>query len=206
MIKKAMLGVSVALLAVSGAAIASHHGPGHGDPMGDKTVTRAEAQTHAATMFTKMDVNKDGKLDAGDREARQMARFDSADANKDGSVSRDEFAAARKAAGERRAEWKAKAKGERGAGEHGKRMGRHGPGMRGGMKGGMMMLAMADTNKDKAVSKDEFLVAHAKHFDTADANKDGSLTPDERKAAQAKMREHMKSMRGKGAPTPPPAG
>lgn len=204
MIKKAMLGVSVALLAVSGAAIAHNHGaghgPGHGDPMGDKTVTRAEAQTHAAAMFARMDVNKDGKIDAGDREARQMARFDAADANKDGAVSRDEFAAARKAAGERRAEWKAKAKGDHA--EHGKRMGRHGP----GMKGGMMMLAMADTNKDKAVSKDEFLAAHAKHFDTTDANKDGSLTPDERKAAQAKMREHMKSMRGKGAPTPPPAG
>lgn len=202
MIKKAMLGVSVALLAVSGAAIASHHGPGHGDPMGDKTVTRAEAQTHAAAMFTKMDVNKDGKIDAGDREARQMARFDGADANKDGSVSRDEFAASRKAAGERRAEWKDKAKGERGAGERGKRMGGHGR----GMKGGMMMLVMADTNKDKSVSKDEFLTAHAKHFDSADANKDGSLTPDERKAAQAKMREHMKSMRGKGGMTPPPAG
>lgn len=195
MIKKAMLGVSVALLAVSGAAIASHHGLGHGDPMGDKTVTRAEAQTHAATMFAKMDINKDGKLDAADREARQMARFDRADANKDGSVSRDEFAAARKAAGERRAEWKAK-------GEHAEHMGGHGR----GMKGGMMMLAMADTNKDKAVSKDEFLAAHAKHFDQADANKDGSLTPDERKAAMAKMREHMKSMRGKGGPTPPPAG
>lgn len=203
MIKKAMLGVSVALLAVSGAAIASHHGPGHGDPMGDKTVTRAEAQTRAATMFTKMDVNKDGKIDAGDREARQMARFDGADANKDGSVSRDEFAAARKAAGERRAEWKAKAKAERGErGEHGKRMGGHGR----GMKGGMMMLVMADTNKDKAVSKDEFLTAHAKHFDMADANKDGSLTPDERKAAQAKMREHMKSIRGKGGMTHQPAG
>lgn len=203
MIKKAMLGVSVALLAVSGAAIAHNHGADHGDPMGDKTVTRAEAQTHAATMFAKMDINKDGKIDAGDREARQMARFDRADANKDGSVSRDEFAAARKAAGERRAEWKEKAKGERAErGEHGKRMGGHGR----GMKGGMMMLAMADTNKDKAVSKDEFLAAHAKHFDTTDANKDGSLTPDERNAAQAKMREHMKSMRGKGAPTPPPAG
>ena len=201
MIKRAMLGVSVALLAVSGAAIAHNHGADHGDPMGDKTVTRAEAQTHAATMFAKMDINKDGKIDAGDREARQMARFDRADANKDGSVSRDEFAAARKAAGERRAEWKAKGEhGERG--EHGKRMGGHGR----GMKGGMMMLAMADTNKDKAVSKDEFLAAHAKHFNQVDANKDGSLTPDERKAAMAKMREHMKSMRGEGGMTPPPAG
>jgi len=64
------------LLAVSGAAIAHNHGaghgPGHGDPMGDKTVTRAEAQTHAAAMFARMDVNKDGKIDAGDREARQI--------------------------------------------------------------------------------------------------------------------------------------
>lgn len=198
MIKKAMLGVSVALLGLSGAAIASHHGPRHGDPLGDKTVTSAEAQAHAAAMFAKMDINKDGKLDAADREARQMARFDRADANKDGSISRDEFTAARKAAGERRAEWKRKGE----PGEPGKRMG--GPGH--GMKGGMMMLAMADTNKDKAVSKDEFLAAHAKHFSMADTNKDGSLTPDERKAAQAKMREHMKSMRGKGAMPPPPAG
>lgn len=197
--KKAILGFSVAALALGGVAIAKDHGPGK-DPMAGKTVTRAEAQAHAADMFAKMDLTKDGKLDTADRDARHMARFDKADANKDGTISRDEFTAGRKAGGE--------GKREHGRREHGGRMGGHG--------GGMMMLAMADTNKDKAVSKDEFLAAHAKHFDGADANKDGKLTPEERKAAHAKMRDHMKSMRGKdggmGAgheghmpPPPPPA-
>lgn len=211
--KKAILGFSVAALALGGVAIAKDHGPGK-DPMAGKTVTRAEAQAHATEMFAKMDLTKDGKLDTADRDARHMARFDKADANKDGAISRDEFTAGRKAGGEgaMREHRMGEGKGEHGKREHGMRMGRHG----GGMGGGMMILAMADTNKDKAVSKDEFLAAHAKHFDGADANKDGKLTPEERKAAHAKMRDHMKSMRGKdggmGAgheghmpPPPPPA-
>jgi len=60
------------------------------------------------------------------------------------------------------------------------------------------MMGMADTNKDGAVSRDEFLTGHARHFDMADANKDGSLTAEEREAAHAKMREHMRGMKGEG--------
>ena len=33
-------------------------------------------------------------------------------------------------------------------------------------------------------------------FESMDANKDGTVTPEERQAARAKMREHMRAMRG----------
>ena len=62
----------------------------------------------------------------------------------------------------------------------------------------MMMLRMADTNKDGAVSKDEFLVAHVKHFDMMDANHDGQLTQAERKAARQKMHAMAGGMRHGG--------
>ena len=51
----------------------------------------------------------------------------------------------------------------------------------------MMMLKMADSNKDGAVSRDEFLAVHAKHFNMMDANHDGQVTQPERKAARQKM-------------------
>ena len=72
------------------------------------------------------------------------------------------------------------------------------------VSGGMMM-RMADTNKDGAITRAEFVGASMKHFDMTDANKDGSVTPDERKAAMQKMREHMKEMRGKMGARPAPA-
>ena len=61
--KKTLIGLSLVALAASGVAIAQPMGGPGRDPMGDKTVTRAEAQTRAAEMFVKMDANKDGKLD-----------------------------------------------------------------------------------------------------------------------------------------------
>jgi EF hand len=180
------IGISVAAAALvavlAGAAIASEHG-GHGgrmDPFGDKTVTRAEVQAHAAAMFAKHDGNADGKLDAADRAAHHGAMFEKLDTNKDGSVSRAEFDAAHQ--GGRRGDG-AKAAGHD-KGEHGGRM-------------AMMMLHMADANKDKAVSKDEFVAAHAAMFDKADADKDGKVTPAERQAAHARMREHHKGMGGR---------
>lgn len=198
---KTFIGLSLAALALAGAAYAQDHQMG--DPMGGKTVTRAEAQAKAEERFAMMDVNKDGKLDAADREAHQTqmmtAMFDKVDANHDGTITKDEFMAAHKDG--------------MGGMEHGM-----GGGGMGGHKGGgmgMMMMHMADTNKDSAISKDEFVAAQLAMFDKADANHDGKLTPDERKAAHAKMREHMKMGRGgHGAmdghdmppPPPPPPG
>lgn len=186
--KKTLIGLSLVALAAGGVAVAQPMGGPGRDPMGDKTVTRAEAQTHAGEMFAKMDANKDGKLDAADREARRAERraemFARLDTDRNGSISREEFNAPRQ-----RGEGEGmKGEGRRGHGMHG---GMHGKGMRGGMMGGM-----ADANKDGAVSRDEFLAAHTRHFNAVDANKDGSLTPEERKAAHARMREQMRGMKG----------
>ena len=78
--------------------------------------------------------------------------------------------------------------------------------------GGMMMMRMADANKDGAVSKHEFLAAAASRFDASDSNHDGSVTPAERQAARQAMHERMRGMMqhrmgGDGAtpPAPPPA-
>ncbi|MEO5598148.1 MAG: EF-hand domain-containing protein [Novosphingobium sp.] len=190
--KKATLALSVAALAAAALAIAGTaiyaEGPKMAgmahhmmmDPMGDKTVTRVEAAAKAGDMFDKLDANHDGKLDKADREAREAAHFDKMDADHNGSISRDEFMAAH-------------------------RMGevREGQMRNGGMRhpGAMMaMFHMADTNKDNALSKDEFTAAALKRFDMADANHDGKLTPDERKAARAKMRARMGQRRGEGRP------
>lgn len=185
MMKKTTLGLALAAFTLaSGAAFAAGHaGPGPGaDPFGDQTIGRDQAQAHAGEMFAKMDVNKDGKLDQADRAAHRGAKFDQADANKDGAISRDEFAGAQQ--------------------KHGK-MGREGGGGHG--MAGKMIMRMADANNDQAVSRDEFLATHLKHFEKADADKDGKLSAAERKAAHAKMREHMKGMRG-GHGQPPAPG
>jgi hypothetical protein len=206
--KKFALGLSLAALSISGVAYAAHHdGP---DADGDRTVTRAEAQAHSAEMFTKMDANQDGRIDQADRTAHEIAmrneHFTKLDTNKDGSISRAEFDAAHSGSPD----------GGQGMGDHrmdgmgmgGAMMGgsAHGNGHRGGMK----MMQMADTNKDQAITRDEFTAAHLKHFEMSDANKDGRLTPQERRAAHAKMREQMRgelggAMSGHDMPPPPPA-
>ena len=137
-------------------------------------------------MFDMMDANKDGKLDQADRAAHEGQMFTQADTNKDGAISKDEFAAAHQRGpegGPGKAGMAAGPDGQPDPGKHGG--GKHGAGQ-GGM--GMMMLKMADTNRDGAVSRDEFLAAHTKHFDAMDTNHDGKLTKEERKAAHDKMR------------------
>lgn len=201
--KKTILTLALITTAAGAAfAQAATQAPGpKADPLGDRTVTKAEFVAEHAKMFDKLDVNKDGKLDDADREAQraqmQTAMFDRLDTNKDGNISRAEFAAGRP-----QHDADGPPKGERGErGERGKR----------GERGGKMMLRMADTNKDGAISRDEFAAAHGKMFDLADANKDGKLTPAERKAQHDKMRDQMgkHDKRGPGGqddmPPPPPA-
>ena len=180
--KKTLIGLSALALGLAGVAHAQAAMPG-GDPLGDKTMTKAEFQAKGAAMFDKMDANHDGKLDTADRAAHEGQMFDRADANHDGALSRDEFMAVHQRGPE----------GPAGAGKH--HGGREGGPGRG--HGGMMMLKMADTNKDGAVSRDEFLAAHARHFDMMDANHDGQVTQAERKAGREKM--HAMSGMGGGA-------
>ena len=169
--------------------------PGGGDR--NATQTRAEVQTKAAEMFARMDVNKDGQIDAADRAAkhaeRQARMFERLDANKDGNISKAEWdqhgadrAAKRAERGEKRAD---AGEGKRGMrGHHGKRGGHRG-----------MMMGKADTNCDKAVSLAEFQTAALARFDAADANKDGQVTPEERKAQRGEWR----AKRGSAAPAAP---
>ncbi len=188
------------------------------DPMGGATVTWAEAKTKADTMWTKLDVNKDGVLNHADREAKMGEMFDGIDTNHDGSISRAEFTAHHK--GMMEGGWK-----------HGK--GRDGAEGRPPMGGGMMgrgahrmhdMAEKADTNHDATITRAEFDAAAKARFDTADADHDGKLTAAERRAAWKAMRGDRGGRGGHGMgghgmgghamhgdmgdtpPTPPPAG
>ena len=194
--KKTMIGLSLLAVSLAGSAFAAETMQA-GDPLGDKTMTRAEFMAKGTDMFAKMDANRDGKLDTADRAARHGAKFDQLDTNKDGNVSRDEFIAAHARGGMHDA-GKMEAGGMdhgkmdhgnmAGGGKHGGRHGKAGGMGHAGGHGGMMMLKMADTNGDNAVSKEEFAAAHAKHFDLIDTNRDGQVTKAERQAAHQKMR------------------
>ena len=208
--KKFAIGLSLAALAIAGTAMAEQTwGPGKRDA----TVTRADALARAAQTFDRLDVNHDGKIDPADREAMRAAMFDRIDSNKDGQISRAEFLAMRPGRGGHdmgRHDMDGHDMGGHdmgGPGGHEHRM--HGHGMEGYGMGGMMLMRMADSNHDGAVSKDEFMAAAATRFDSADTNHDGSLTPAERQAAHQAMRERMRGtmqhrMGGEGATPPAP--
>ncbi len=215
--KKLTLTISAVALALAGTAYAAQEGGMRmKDPMGDKTVTRAEAEAKAKEHFAMMDVNSDGKLDKADHAARQLEHFKKMDTDRNGSISQAEFLAAHQRgpgnehSGMGGPDGKMAMPHERGAHEGGPRGagGKHGKrGMDGGHK--MMMLHMADANKDGVITRDEMVGGMLKHFDMTDTNKDGKVTPEERRAAMAKMHEHMKSMKGGMKhgmnPPPPPA-
>lgn len=172
---------------------------------GNGTLTHAEAQAHAAERFAKLDVNKDGKLDASDRAAKraemQAQMFERLDANKDGSISKaewDQHAADRDAKRAERGDKRADAgEGKRGMrGHHGKRGGRDG-----------MMMGRADTNGDKVISQAEFQTAALARFDAADTNKDGKVTAEERAAQREAWKAKAGEWRAKrGAPPAAPTG
>lgn len=189
--KKTTLAASAAVLFTAATALYATYpafaepgqGPGR-DPMGDATVTWADAKAKADGMWTMLDVNKDGVLNHADREAKMAEMFDMIDTNHDGSISKTEFM------------------------EHHKKMmeggwkGRDGapgtmppppPGAGMGGRMGMMMgpgahrlhemAEKADTNHDGTITRAEFDAAVKARFDAADTNHDGKLTPQERRAA-----------------------
>ena len=198
---KLIIGLLVTALGGGAVYAAQDAGWMHGK---DKALTRAEAQTHAGQMFDRIDVNKDGKLDPADREAHHAAMFDKIDTDRNGQISRSEFAAHKP---DHRGQG-----GPEGAMEgHDKGMRGHGKGHGGmGHRGmGGEMAAMADANKDGAVSREEFNAAHAARFAQMDANKDGTVTPEERRAARMAMWQSraggMHRHGGEAPPAAPPA-
>lgn len=143
--------------------------------------TRAQVEQRSKAMFARMDVNKDGKIDAADRAARTQAQsqamFDRMDTDRNGSISRAEFDAQRAGRGD----------GQRRTPRSEGQMGGPGraatPGM-GARNGAGMMGAAADKNGDGAISQAEFAAAALARFDAQDANKDGKVSAEERRAAR----------------------
>lgn len=183
------------LLAMTAASAALYAAPGmKADADGDKIVTKAEMIAAADARFAKMDANADGILNEADKAAKVKARFAKMDADTSGTISEAEFLAAHEQRSDKREE------------RRHKRMGPGGPdskmGHRGNRHGGMKMLAMADTNGDKAVSQSEFRAAAEARFAKVDANNDGTISPEERKAQRGKWRNHG----GAHAPVTPDAG
>lgn len=191
--KKLTIGLSVAALTLTGAGVAYA-------AVNDGGTTRAEAQTHASEMFARMDANKDGKLDTADRSAHEAQMFARIDTDKNGSISPAEMTSGHARGPEGMGGPDGSKRGHRMGGRHGG--GDHMGGGMGSMDGGMMLMRMADTNSDQAVSQAEFSVAALKHFDSADANKDGTLTRAERHAAHQAMRTQMQNARAATAPAP----
>jgi Ca2+-binding EF-hand superfamily protein len=160
--------------------------------------SRAQLGTHVATMFQRLDANRDGFITReesqsgkgergarkGDRQSRadratgqrvenRAAMFDRIDANRDGMVSRDEFTRAPMSREQRLAAASGQNRRQRQSGAHG---------MRGGGMAGLhgRLFDMADANRDSRVSMQEATAAAYRHFDMADANRDGQVTRDER--------------------------
>lgn len=189
--KTLTLGLSIAALAVAGTAVAQNAPAANRGDWANKTVSRAEVQTQAATMFDRMDANHDGKLDQADRAARKTQMFAKLDTDKNGQLSPAELEAGHKLRPGR----SEGAPGGDHAGmagmDHGK-MGGHKMGGR-GMHGGMGR--MADANKDGTVTRAEFVAAALTRFDAGDSNRDGSLTPAERQAAHAAMKAQWQAKR-----------
>jgi Ca2+-binding EF-hand superfamily protein len=150
-------------------------------------MTREQVQARAAEAFARLDLNRDGKLDQGDRQARQKAVFDRVDADHNGAITQAEFSAVREqrreAAGDRQAQSAGQrrddgvqARGQRGPG---------GPGpMARGPRNQGVPGARADGNNDGTVTPTEFAAAALERFERADANKDGKVTRAERRTRQ----------------------
>lgn len=178
LLMRVMLASSGTVLLFSGiAAAAAPPSPRNGEGQDrDRVITRAQAQANAAETFDRLDVNHDGKIDATDlqqaKAERREARFEKLDANKDGMISRAEYESPAATAGHARS--------DHFDGRFGGRQ---------GSSGGMMALVrLADTDKNGAVTKAEFLAATDKRFTAMDLNHDGKITREDRQAAREARR------------------
>ncbi|GEM_PF-3500945 len=156
-------------------------------------MTRDAVEQRANAAFERLDVNKDGTIDAADREARveQVARtrFDAADADGDGAISYDEFAALREVRKDRRTDRRATRVERQAARGEGLR----GPAARGDRRGPGRGIARAMIGQDGSVSKADFIGDALSRFDAADADSDGVVTVEERRGA---ARENIRARRG----------
>lgn len=107
--RKTVLILSVAAVALTGTGIAYAQHGAHPDPdaNGDGVTTLAETRSHGTALFARMDANGDGVINADDRQAHHREKFAEADTNGDGELSQAEMKAMHEARKERREERRA---------------------------------------------------------------------------------------------------
>ncbi len=180
MIKRYMFG-GMAAIVIAAAAYAAPDGMGRAkmDANGDGSVSKAEVTANADKRFAKMDADGNGKIDTSDRQAKLKARFAEMDANNNGAVTEAEFMAAAQAKAEFRKSRRSADVAD-GEGRGGKRAN-----IRGDNVG---KWGRADTNNDKAISRDEYDAATLARFSSRDKNGDGALSSDEMKGSKNRWR------------------
>jgi Ca2+-binding EF-hand superfamily protein len=127
-----------------------------------------------AKVLAALDTNKDGFVDRAEYRVGQDALFQRVDANHDGVVSREEFDAAFQRATARRAA--APKPADQGQAQPRRPFDKS------------RLFTRLDTNKDGAISRDEYLVAGDRLFARCDKDGDGKVAPGDcgpRRAAQA---------------------
>lgn len=146
-----------------------------GDNKGNSSISKAEMMAKSSARFDQMDANRDGRIDAADRDARLKSRFASIDTDKNGSLSETEFAAAHAGrdgmhamGGERRHE----------RGGHNGRRAHHDGGM----------LRAADSDGDGVITRAEMIAGANAHFVKMESNGDGQISRAEREAVARPMR------------------
>jgi Ca2+-binding EF-hand superfamily protein len=183
-------GLAALALAAGGVAVAQQQ-PGRAhraDADQDGRISRAEFVDGRTARLTALDTDRDGSVNAEERQAvraqRAAARFDRVDADKDGAISRTEFDAARA---------------ERPEG----RRGRHGAHFR---RGGPRAERMAERRAERGpLAIAEVQAKTGQAFDRLDADHDGYLTAEERRAGFRAMREQHRARRAErlASPTAP---
>ncbi len=158
--RKIIIGSMIAALAIPALAMAATDGPHKGPHKGgiferldtnkDGEITFEEMTAKSTERFSKLDKDGNGTISIEEMTVRKQEFFDKIDKDGNGSISKDEASAFHEMKREERKE------------RHASRM-----------------LEILDTDKDGAVTKEEFAAASDKRFEAADSNNDGVLSADE---------------------------
>jgi Ca2+-binding EF-hand superfamily protein len=149
-------------------------------------VAVAHGGARGASMFERLDLNKDGKITKAEATQARNKWFTEVDTNKDNAITRAE------AQKWKEAKWGKKSDGDKskGAKKDKAKRGRHH-----GQNGGRMFDRL-DQNRDGKITKTEAAAKSNWMFEKLDANKDGVVT----KAEAMNARKNWKNDKGKRAP------
>jgi Ca2+-binding EF-hand superfamily protein len=165
------LAAGIALLAVSGAAVAQHAGPHRGERGAD--LSREQMIERVNRHFDRLDLDNDGRVTPEEmRQARQQMRGERQQRMQERLAQMTPEQRAR--IEERRAQWRER-RGER-SGER-----------RGMRRGGAHMFG-----EQGFITREQMQQRALQRFDRMDLNRDGTVTAEERRQAWQQMREQRR--------------